>query len=112
MKNYIQAISGLLLSMNLQAQSVKMDKSNLVAHQVYMSLEKIDGETVLRVIKDSTVQQVDEPTIVKIKDLDFENGTIEVKVLSRLLKRTPEFARGFIGLAFRINENNTTYESI
>jgi len=44
--------------------------------------------------------------------MNFKNGTIEVKVLSRLLKDAPDFARGFIGIAFRINDSNTKYESI
>jgi hypothetical protein len=35
-----------------------------------------------------------------------------VKVLSRLLKTAPEFARGFIGVAYRINDDNSSYESI
>ena len=112
MKNFILAFSVVLLSISLQAQTVKLSKSNLVANLVYMSLEKLDGEEVLRVIKDSTVQKVDEPTFVKIKNLDLENGTIEVKVLSRLLKTAPDYARGFIGLAFRVNDDNTAYESI
>lgn len=112
MKNFILAFSVVLLSISLQAQTIKLAKSNLVANQAYMSLQKLDGENVLRVIKDSTVQKVDEPTFVKIKDLNFENGTIEVKVLSRLLQNAPDFARGFIGVAFRINDSSTKYESI
>ena len=111
-KNFFSAFSVILLSISIQAQSVKLQKTNLVANQVYMSLEKLDDEEAVRVIKDSTVQKVDEPTFVKIKDLDFENGTIEVKVLSRLLKNAPEFARGFIGIAFRIDDKNAKYESI
>ena len=70
------------------------------------------GSEVVKVIKDSTVKAVDEPTFVKIRGIEFSNGTIEVKVLSRLLKNAPEFARGFIGIAFRIDERNTRYESI
>jgi len=112
MKNFLLALSIVILSISLHAQSVKLAKTNLVANQVYMSLEQLDGEDVWRIIKDSTVQKVDEPTFVKIKDLNFENGTIEVKVLSRLLKTAPDYARGFIGLAFRINDDNTAYESI
>jgi len=33
-------------------------------------------------------------------------------VLSRLAKNAPEWARGFIGVAFRIDERNTKFESI
>jgi len=67
---------------------------------------------VLKVIKDSAIKEVDEPTFVKIKGINFKNGTIEVKVLSRLLKDAPAFARGFVGIAFRINDSNTKFESI
>jgi hypothetical protein len=67
---------------------------------------------VIKVIKDSSVKEFDEPTFVKIKGIDFKNGTIEVKVLSRLLREAPDFARGFIGIAFRISDSNTKYESI
>jgi hypothetical protein len=70
------------------------------------------GNEVVKAIKASSVKEVDEPTFVKIKGINFKNGTIEVKVLSRLLKNAPAFARGFIGVAFRINDSNTKYESI
>jgi hypothetical protein len=112
MKNFILAFSAVLFSISLQAQSVKLVRSNLIANQVYMSVEKLDGEEVLKVIKDSTVQKVDEPTFVKLKNVNFKDGVIEVKVLSRLLKNAPAFARGFIGIAFRIDDKNTKYESI
>ncbi len=55
-------------------------------------------------------KEADEPTIVKIKGVGFTNGVIEVEVLSRLLKNAPDFARGFIGLAFRINDSNPKFE--
>ncbi len=97
---------------NIYAQSVRLDKNNMEAVHVYLSAEKLMGMDVIRVIKDSNVKEVDEPTFVKIKGIQFKNGTIEVKVLSRLLKNAPDFARGFIGVAFRINDSNTKYESI
>jgi len=112
MKDFVIAFLAVLLSANSQAQSVKLVSNNLVANQVYMSLEKLDGEEVLRVVKDSAVQKADEPTFVKIKGVNFRNGVIEVRVLSRLLKNAPDFARGFIGVAFRISDSNTKFESI
>lgn len=96
----------------LPAQSVSLDTTKLEAVHVTMSLEKSDGNKVIKVVKDSAVKAFDEPTFVKIKGVEFKNGTIEVKVLSRLLKNAPEFARGFIGIAFRVNDSNTKYESI
>jgi hypothetical protein len=96
---------------NLQAQLIRLEKKN--SEPVNVSVEeKFMGKAVLKVIKDSTVKDVDEPTFVKMKGIIFKNGTIEVKVVSKLLKNAPEFARGFIGIAFRVNDNNTKYESI
>ena len=106
-------ISSLLLgSINVSAQAVKLANDKLTPNRVSMSFERVMGKDALRVIKDSTLQQVDEPTFVRLDDVDFTNGTIEVKVLSRLLKNAPETARGFIGIAFRINEANSSFESI
>src|SRR5580765_2003689 len=77
-----------------------------------MSIEKLMGKEVVKVIKDSAITEFDEPTFTKIKGTDFKNGIIEVKVLSRLLPNAPESARGFIGIAFRINDSNSKFESI
>lgn len=102
----------ILFSINSNAQTIKLDNGRLEAVQVFMSIEKLMGSEVVKAVKDSNVKKVDEPTFVKIKNVDFSNGIIEVKVLSRLLKNAPEFARGFIGIAFRINNNNTKFECI
>ena len=102
----------LLASINANAQTIKLNKDRLSPHQVTMSFERVMGKEALRVVKDSTIEKVDEPTFVRINGVNFTNGIIEVKVLSRLLKNAPEMARGFIGVAFRINEANSSYESI
>lgn len=93
-------------------QQVKLDPTNLVANKVYMSTGMLDGKNIVRVVKDSTIKEADEPTFVRIKNIDFTDGVIEVKVLSRLLPTASPTDRGFIGLAFRIDENNSKFESI
>jgi hypothetical protein len=102
----------ILLSINSTAQTIKLDGSRLEAVNVFMLMEKLMGSEVIKVVKDSSIKAVDEPTFVKITGIEFSNGTIEVKVLSRLLKNASEFARGFIGVAFRINGTNTQFENI
>ena len=102
----------LFVENSLSAQLISLNKNNIEAVNVTMSIEKLMHKQVVKVIKDSTIKEVDEPTFVKIKGINFKNGTIEVKVLSRLLKDAPAFARGFIGIAFRINDSNTKFESI
>jgi hypothetical protein len=101
-----------LLANQLCAQIISLDKRNTEAIHVFMTAEKLAGKEVIKVIKDSAVKAFDEPTFVKIKGIDFKDGTIEVKVLSRLLKNAPDIARGFIGIAFRVNDSNTKYESV
>lgn len=112
MNKFLFIITIFLLSKNIHAQKIKIESSTFEPVQVYMFVEKLNGAEIVKVIKDSTVKEADEPTFVKIKGVDFGNGVIEVKVLSRLLKNAPQSARGFIGLAFHINENNTMFESI
>jgi hypothetical protein len=112
MNKYVFIIAGIMLSMNTYSQKIKLESPRLEGVNVSLSIENLMGKDVVKVIKDSTVKEFDEPTFVKIKGVNFTNGTIEVKVLSRLLKDAPEFARGFIGIAFRVNDSNTKYESI
>ena len=97
---------------NLYSQAVKFEKEKLEAVKVSTSIEKLAGLEVVKVVKDPTVKEADQPTFTKLAGVDFKNGTIEVKVLSRLLPKAPEFARGFIGIAFRINSDNSKFESI
>ena len=101
-----------MIAVYSNSQTIKLEASRLEASKVYMSLEKQMGSDVVKVIKDSNVKAADEPTFVKIKDVNFKNGIIEVKVLSRLVKNAPDFARGFIGVAFRINDSLTKFECI
>ena len=105
-------IATVLLSINTYSQTIELKSSKLEAVKVYMSIETLMGSDVVKAIKDSSVKLNDEPTFVKIKGVDFKNGIIEVKVLSRLLKNAPDFARGFIGVAFRVNDSNTKFECI
>ena len=76
-----------------------------------MSDVLLDGEQTIRVEKADKIMQFDENTLVRLKDCDFHNGTIKVKMLSRLLPDAPDFARGFIGIIYRVNDNNSEFES-
>jgi hypothetical protein len=80
----ILATSILLIHSGIRAQTIRFEKYEMVAVGVSASKVKIMGKEGLRVVKDSTIKTFDEPTFMKIKGLDFKNGTIEVKVLSKL----------------------------
>lgn len=78
----------------------------------FVSNVSYDGMEVLRVTKDPSVEAVDEATFARMTGSDFKNAIIEVRVLSRLLPDAPEYARGFIGVAFRADEANSRFEGI
>lgn len=102
----------LFVSKSVYSQKIILDENNLVPHKVYMKIVSMKGEKVVRVVKDSTMKEADEPTFVKIKNTNFKNGSIEVDVLSRLLPTASPTDRGFIGLSFRIDDMNSKFESI
>lgn len=86
--------------------------SDYEAVSVSMAPARTMDREALRVIKDPAVTAFDEPTFAKLKGVHFKDGTIAVQVLSTLRADAPDFARGFIGVAFRINERNTMFECI
>ena len=103
-------------------QEIAFQKQNFAAKNVTTSVTKLNGEEVIKVERDLKAlpfdvnkleSTVDEPTYVKLKGVDFENGVIEVKVLAQIQDPSPfKSAQGFIGVAFRIDENDAAYESI
>lgn len=90
----------------------KMELASFRPVNTFINAAALDGNQTIRVTKDPAITQVDEPTFAKLVDSDFKNGIIEVKVLSKLFADAPDIARGFIGVAFRIDESNSRFEGI
>jgi hypothetical protein len=109
------------MTFGAHAQTIQFGGNEFEISHVNASVVRLNGEEVLRIERDLQSlpfdpkrmgATVDEPTFLKLKGVNLENGIVEVKVLGRLLPNAPPFARGFIGLAFRINGDNSAYESI
>jgi len=98
----------------LRAQEFDLTKTKLESVKVALSTAKAENKNALRVVKDATEQgvNVNAATFAKLVDVPFKDGTIEVNVLSRVLPNAPESARGFIGIAFRVNNDNSKFEGI
>ena len=47
-----------------------------------------------------------------LKDSSFQNGTIEVELAGKPAAGAPAAARGFVGIAFRVQEGGARYECI
>ena len=106
-------IGGLLaFQFSLFSQKIKMEARQFKAVHVSLSDVKLNGKPVIRITKDDSIKDFDQPTYARLIGTGFHNGKIEVKVLSRLLPDAPQLARGFIGIAFRINESDTRFENI
>lgn len=57
------------------------------------------------------IDYIDMPTFVTLPGT-FEDGTIEVDILSRLNGKGPADARAFAGIAYRIAEDTSRFESV
>ena len=92
-------------------QGYPMEAERFIAVHTDLREAVVDGARALRVTKAEKMMQFDENTIVKARDCRFHDGIIRVKMLSRLLPDAPDFARGFIGIVFRVNAENSALES-
>lgn len=104
------------------AQTIKFDDMEFEIVNVKASTTSLNGEKVIKIERDLEKlpfdvkrmgSTVDEPTFIKVKNADLADGVIEVKMLSRIQSPSPfEAARGFIGVAYRINKDNSAFDAI
>ena len=93
-------------------KEIDINASNFIAINSSIKNGCMNDTEVLNVVKNPEIVEVDEPTYAKLKQVNFENGIIELKVYSKLLENAPDYARGFIGVAFHINQVDTEFEGI
>src|SRR5215813_14041829 len=70
------------------------------------------GRNALRVTDDGPAGLGDEGRLAVLTDTDFQDGTIEVDLTGAPLPNAGEGARGFVGLAFRVNADESRFECI
>jgi hypothetical protein len=119
----IQLLLLAFCSFSAFSQKLILGKQTFELHNVTGSIIKFQGQKVLKIERDLKALPFDEKNLEKtvddrhyarLADLDdFENGTIEVKMYSQLQNPSPyPPAAGFIGLYFRIKEDDSAFESI
>ncbi len=94
--------------MNNTIKPIPLNHDILIPVGCSMTLES----GTVRVVKNPEVIEDDEPTYVKLKNISFKDGIIKLKVKSQLHKDAPDHARGFIGVAFRINDDDSMFEAM
>lgn len=123
MKNNILLFLFFIWTINGFGQTLKLKNQAFELHNVTGSIIKFEGKKVLKIERDLEAlpfdadrleETVDETHYARLVDLDdFENGTIEVKMYSQIQDPSPyPPAAGFIGVYFRIKEDDSAFESI
>jgi hypothetical protein len=95
-----------------QAQKISLDLSenkNLAPFNVEVSNESYKGKPSLKVLDPGGNTEV---KFVKINDLEFKDGTIELELSGAPAPGTTAMARGFVGIAFRISDDNSKFNII
>ncbi len=89
---------------------VDLSLDKLSPNWVAPSLAQHEGSDCVRLVLTPDAQTPDNPTFARVNGIEFQNGTIEIEVAGRPLPDAPPDARGFIGLAFRIQDDLSAFE--
>ncbi|RDY58074.1 hypothetical protein [Flagellimonas nanhaiensis] len=86
-----------------------LENNDLIASNVIIKDTVHKGVNAVRVLDDGNNT---EAKFVKIPDLNFDSGTIEVELAGAPMTGASANARGFVGIAFRISEDDSRFECI
>ncbi len=82
----------------------------LILHNVAAEAVTLKGKQGVRVTSRLRDQGPAEQ-LATIKDLEFTNGVIDVELAGAPAPDAPAGARGFVGIAFRLQPDNATYDA-
>lgn len=102
--------SNTLMAQLKQEMSLKLPNKEIIAFNVEMTNATYQGKTGLKVVDNNEADT--ELKFVEINNLEFKNGTIELDVVGKPGENAVQGARGFVGIAFRINADNSKFECI
>ncbi len=108
---YLMFTSFVLLGQPKKLTFKLTDTINLEKINVGMQADLFKSKESVKVF-DIVPDKDTELRIAKLIDTSFHNGTIEIEVAGEPLKNSFEGARGFVGIAFRIDKSNSNFECI
>jgi hypothetical protein len=85
------------------------DAAAVQPHNVTVTAVRHHGSEALEVRLTGPYRGPDTDTFALVPGVDFHDGTIEVDVAGAVLPDTPADARGFIGVAFRIDADGGSF---
>lgn len=83
----------------------------LTVHNVAIEPVTLQGKKGVRVNTSATRAQPEAEMFARINNLEFSNGVIEVELAGAPAADAGEGARGFVGVAFRLQPDNATYDA-
>jgi hypothetical protein len=106
----------LLIPTVLVAQTVRQPLTSIAGlrpHNVTVGPATLQGKNGLKVMASQESLQPGTPveTLVLIDDLEFGDGVIEAEIAGDVRPGAPEGARGFVGIAFRLQDDLRTYDA-
>jgi len=102
-------VSGIVFAQTEKTSIPLTNNSDLENVNVISSYQEYDGKESLKILE----TEVDtEAHFVKINNMNFSDGIIELEIIGKLAKGANKQARGFVGIAFRINDDNSKFECI
>jgi len=107
MRRFGMVLSFTVAMMVLAPRSNAQTARDLVAHRVRIKNTEFKGKRAVRIVEDSMVPNGEAYAIVK--DSTFHNGRIEVELAGRPAAGAAAAARGFIGVAFRLQNGKFEY---
>jgi hypothetical protein len=116
------ALLGLTLSGSAQVRRYPLESAEgLRLHNVSADPVVLDGKKGLRVtlsrdarqrlVNMKPEQQIQMDQLATIVGVDFSNGVIEAEIAGTPAPDAPEGARGFVGIAFRLQNDMRTYDA-
>lgn len=102
----------------LAGPAYTQNKSKAVDLTAEKGLKTINVDTKAETYRGKESLKVTDPgvnsevKIVKVDGVNLGNGIIEVEIAAKPAEGSMEGARGFVGIAFRINEDNSRFECI
>jgi hypothetical protein len=95
------------LPLALSGPAIAQTVDQLTPHHV--KLEPVDylGKRAIRIVEDGEVPNGEAYAV--LKNVDFQNGTIEVELAGRPAASAFAAARGYIGIAFRLKDGRFEY---
>jgi len=105
MKKVLIIFSFAIISTIGWSQSTPLSVGNLEPINVKIEDANFKGKKAIRVF--GLNAKIEDETMATLKQINFENGTLEIDVAGQVLPNSGTGARGFIGLAFRVRTTDS-----